>query len=77
MLASLFKLPLAVPTNPMMFIWIFPISLAIALVYKAIRLEDFSFTYIFKEVLFLFMTIVGTLMASALLLWGITLIVYR
>jgi hypothetical protein len=60
-----------------MFIWVIPISLSIALVYKSIRLEKMSLQLFSREVFLLFITIVGTLICSGVVLWGFTVLVYR
>ena len=77
MLGQIFALPLKVPTEPIMFIWVIPISLSIALVYKSIRLEKMSLQLFLREVFLLFITIVGTLIGSGVVLWGFTVLVYR
>lgn len=63
--------PLDVPTRPVSLLWALPISLAIAVVYKAIKLEDLGTKVFLREVTLLFVTIVGFLVVVALALLGV------
>lgn len=67
-LGQIFTEPLPVPTRPISLLWALPICLSIALVYKAIKLENFRVRLYLREVLLLFITIIGFLIAVAVVL---------
>jgi len=69
--AKLFVQPLHVPTEPISLLWALPICLNIAVVYKAIKLEEFTAKLFVREVALLFATIIGFLIVVALALAGI------
>ena len=71
--AFLFAQPLQVPTRPASLLWALPICMSIAVVYKAIKLEQFKGGLFLREVLLLFGTIVGFLVLVAL---GLLVIAY-
>jgi len=71
LLASLFLNPILVPTEPVSLLWVIPICLGIALVYKAIRLENIAPQVYAREVAQLFVTIVGFLIVVSFCLLGI------
>lgn len=75
LLAQLFRQPLRIPTEPVSFLWLIPICLSIALVYKSIKLEVLTPAILIREVIFLFITIVGFLIIVALCLLGIARLV--
>ena len=71
-LAELFSQPLYVPTNALSLLWALPICLSIAVVYKAIKLETIRPWIFVREVLLLFVTIIGFLSMVAVGLLGIS-----
>ncbi|MFC1783381.1 hypothetical protein ACFL02_07320 [Planctomycetota bacterium] len=74
-LAQLFTQPTYLPTHFITQLWVLPICLSIALVYKAIKLEPFKPSLFVREVLLLFVTIVGFLILVAVCLYVIAQIV--
>ena len=64
-LAQLFAQPTYLPTHIITQLWVLPICLSIALVYKDIKLEDFKPALFVREVILLFFTIVGFLILVA------------
>ena len=70
-LGQIFIKPLDVPTNPTSLLWALPVCLCIAMVHKAVKLESFEPGLVVREVLYLFLTIVGFLILSAVVLVGI------
>ncbi len=60
--------PIAIPTTPASLLWALPVSLGIAAVYKAVKLEEFTWPLFVREVSLLFVTIIGALIATALCL---------
>ena len=68
LLAQLFRQPLDVPTRAISLFWALPICLSISLIYKAVKLDSFKPALYFREVLFLFATIIGFLIAVAVIL---------
>ena len=77
LLASLFLRPMLVPTEPVSLLWLFPVCLAIALVYKAIKLENIAPAAFAREVALLFVTIVAFLIVVALCLLAIVALATR
>ena len=75
-LAQLFAQPTDLPTLLITQLWVLPICLSIALVYKAIKLEDFKPALFVREVIFLFVTIVGFLILVAVCLYLISRLVW-
>ena len=67
-IGQIFTQPLPVPTRSVSLLWALPICLSIALVYKATKLENFRFKLYLREVLLLFITIIGFLIAVAVAL---------
>jgi hypothetical protein len=70
-LAELFSQPLYVPTKTSSLLWALPICLSIAVVYKAIKMETIQPKIFVREVLLLFITIIGFLSIVAAGLLGI------
>ncbi len=60
--------PLEVPTTPAGLLWALPISFFIAMVYKAIKLEEFRPGLFVREVVLLFVTIIGFLIMVGVIL---------
>ena len=60
--------PIAVPTTPASLLWALPVSIGIAAVYKAVKLETFTWPIFAREVALLSATIVGALIATAVCL---------
>ena len=77
LLASLFFNPILVPTEPVSLLWAIPVCLGIALVYKAIRLENIDPPVYAREVAQLFVTIVGFLIVVSLCLLAIVFLATR
>ena len=75
LLAQLFRQPIRIPTEPASLLWVLPICLSIALVYKSIKLEVLTPAILLREVAFLFITIIGFLIVVALCLLGIARLV--
>ena len=75
-LAQLFTQPTYLPTHIITQLWVLPICLSIALVYKAIKLEDFKPALFVREVILLFFTIVGFLILVAVGLYLISRLVW-
>jgi hypothetical protein len=75
MFAQLFSQPMRVPTDVVSLLWVVPICLSIALVYKTIKIEIFTPALLLREVAFLFVTIIGFLILVALALLGIARLV--
>jgi len=73
LLALWFARPLEIPTTPVSLLWALPISLSIAVVYKALKLPEFRTRLFLREVALLFATIVGFL---ALVAAGLAVIAY-
>lgn len=70
-LAELFSQPLYVPTSALSLLWALPICLSIAVVYKAIKMETIRPKIFVREVLLLFVTIIGFLSIVAAGLLGV------
>ncbi len=70
-LANILSQPMEVPTNIISLLWALPVCLSIALVHKAIKLPPFTAKFFIREVVLLFITIVGILIVAALGLQGI------
>lgn len=68
LLAHIFSQPLEIPTRAISLLWALPICLTIALVYKALKLETFRFSTFLREVVLLFLTIIGFLVLVAIVL---------
>ena len=71
--AQIFAQPLEVSTTTISLLRAFPLSMAIAIVYKTVKLEKFSWASFIREVVLLFGTIVGFL---ALVAIGLFVIAY-
>jgi len=67
-LAELFKEPMDLPTSVVSLLWVVPICLSISLVYKAIKVEKFSWAFFLREVVLLFATLMGFLAVAAVVL---------
>ena len=72
MIAAFLAQPLRVPSDITSLLWALPISLSIALVYKAIKVVNFKPLLFLREVALLFATIVGFLVVVAIVLLGVT-----
>jgi len=68
LLAHIFSQPLEIPTKAISLFWALPICLTIALVYKSLKLETFRFSILLREVVLLFLTIIGFLVMVAIAL---------
>jgi len=68
LLAQLFRSPIYIPTEAVSLLWVVPICLSIALVYKAVKIEPFKPAAFIREVAFLFVTIIGALIFIAICL---------
>ena len=58
--------PISIPTTPASLLWAVPVSLGIAAVYKAIKLEKFTWPMFAREVTLLVATIIGALIATGI-----------
>jgi len=67
-LAELFKEPMDLPTSVVSLLWVVPICLSISLVYKAIKVEKFTWGFFLREVTLLFATLMGFLAVAAVVL---------
>lgn len=72
---ALFSMPLDVPTKAISLLWVLPVGLAISLVYKSVKLEDVNIGVFVREVILLFLTGIGMLVFSSLVLLAVTWIV--
>jgi hypothetical protein len=70
-LGQLFSQPLHVPTRAVSLLWVVPICLSIALVYKAIKLDDLKWGYYLREVGLLFCTLIGFLAVAGVCLLAV------
>ena len=70
-LAQLFRQPMNISTTTISLLWVLPIGLGIALVYKAIKLEDITPKLFVREVALLFVTGLGMLLVTIVVLLGI------
>lgn len=68
LLAQLFRSPIYIPTEAVSLLWIVPICLSIALVYKAVKIEIFKPAAFVRDVALLFITIIGALVLIAICL---------
>lgn len=64
-----FTAPEQVGVNPQSMLWLLPLAAAIAIVYKAIKLQNITTGYFVKEVAGLFGSIVVFIVVSALILF--------
>ena len=67
-LAELFTQPMNLPTTAISLLWGIPICLSISLVYKAIKIEKFTWPFYLREVALLFATLLGFLIVAAIVL---------
>jgi len=70
-LAQLFRQPMNISTTATSLLWVLPIGLGISLVYKAIKLEDITPRLFVREVALLFVTGLGMLLVTMVILLGI------
>jgi hypothetical protein len=63
--------PEEIGTNPQSLLLLLPIAAAIAVVYKATKLQTISAGSFLKESVVLFCSIIAFMVASALVLWGV------
>ena len=64
-----FTSPVFIGTDPYSMLWLFPLALAIAIVYKATKVEKIVFVNFSKEVIFLFLSIVVFIATTAAVLY--------
>ncbi|MBN2063300.1 MAG: hypothetical protein JW745_00745 [Sedimentisphaerales bacterium] len=72
---SLSQFPINIATTPASLLWALPVSLGIAVVYKAVKLEKFTWPIFAREVTLLLSTIIGALILTAICLLTIAKIV--
>jgi len=77
LLSQVFVQPLEVPTRALALLWALPISLTIAIVYKAIKLPNLEKNLYLREVILLFLWIIGCLILAALILLIIAQLAWR
>lgn len=70
-LAQLFRQPMNISTTATSLLWVLPIGLGISLVYKAIKLEEITPRLFVREVSLLFVTGLGMLLVTMVVLLGI------
>lgn len=70
-LAQLFRQPMNISTTATSLLWVLPIGLGISLVYKAIKLEEITPRLFVREVALLFVTGLGMLLVTMVVLLGI------
>ena len=63
-----FLAPQNIGTNPQVFLWLFPLVAAIAVIYKAVKLPEISAGNFIKETITLFGSIVVFILVTALVL---------
>ena len=63
---ALSSMPIRIPTDVTSLLWALPICLSISVVYKAIKIEEFTLPGYLKEVGLLFTTIIGFLIIVAI-----------
>ena len=66
-----FTSPLQIETNPLSLLWLLPITMAIAVVYKAIKLPTIKTADFLKETLLLFASIAVFMAVTALFLYAL------
>ncbi len=71
MIAQILHQPLNIPTTWPALFWAMPVCLSIALVYKALKLEDLRWGVFIREVALLTVTILGFMILTAIGLLGI------
>ena len=64
-----FTSPVFIGTDPYSTLWLFPLALAIAVVYKATKVDKIGFINFTKEVLLLFLSIVVFIAVTAIALY--------
>jgi len=72
--AQIFAKPLYVPTSARSLLWALPVCVGIAVVYKAVKLDDLRPARFVREVMLLAMTIIGVLIFAALTLLVIAIL---
>lgn len=77
LLGQLFVMPLEVPTRALALLWALPISLTVAIVYKALKLPTLETGFYIREVLLLFIWILACLILAALVLLAIAHLAWR
>lgn len=75
MLAQVFVEPVNVPTRALSLLLALPVCLCIAVVYKALKLEQFKAGLFVRESALLFVTLISFLVVVALCLWGVLYLV--
>ena len=61
-----FTSPETIQPNPQSMLWLLPLAAAIAIVYKATKLQTITLRFFLKEVVLLFGSIVGFIIMAAL-----------
>lgn len=64
-----FTAPIQIGTNPQSMLWLLPLAAAIAVVYKAVKLPTVTSRTFIKESVILFGSIIGFVVAAALVLY--------
>ncbi|MFH1616561.1 MAG: hypothetical protein ABIG61_15940 [Planctomycetota bacterium] len=70
-----FTAPLRIGTNPQSLLWIFPLLLAIAVVYKGLKIAELTWNKFIKETAILFVTLVVSIVLIAIVLHGIAWVI--
>ena len=68
---ALFSMPLDVPTKALSLLWVIPIGLTMSLVCKAVKMDEIKPGPFLREVMLLFLTGIGMLVFTGLVLLGI------
>jgi hypothetical protein len=66
-----FTAPEQIRANPQAMLWLLPLTAAIAIVYKATKLQTITASVFLKEVTLLFGSIVGFIIITALVLFAV------
>ena len=68
-LIATFTVPEPIGTSPLLLLWLLPIVMSVALIYKAAKLEKIPVAGFIKETLSLFGSIIGFIVLSAAALY--------
>ena len=63
-----FTAPIEIGTTPLAMLWMFPLLISIAVIYKATRLRVLFFKRLFVESLILFLTLSGFMILAGIVL---------
>jgi hypothetical protein len=66
-----FSSPELIRANPQAMLWLLPLAAAVAIVYKATKLHTFTAGTFVKETALLFVSIVGFIIITALVLYAL------